>query len=413
MIFLKRHLQDKLIKAVKHFKILLLVGARQVGKSTILKTLFPDYKHIVFDPVQDIYNARKDPDLFLDNFSNKVILDEFQYTPEILPALKRKVDESSEAGQYLMIGSQNISMLKTVAESLAGRVVIFNLDTMSDYEIEAQIDSSYFLETYLENPDLLITKFKGTLSSKTNLYTRLWRGNFPGLLEIPDEFVANYFSSYVQTYIERDVRLIENIKDLGLFEKFFSLLSALTAQEINYSQLGRELGLSPSSASRWLDILKISYQWLEIPAYSGNTIKRISKKPKGYIIDTGLGAYLQRIDSAESLARQVNFGAIFETHCINLINKLSSTLSTKPMFYHWRSSNNAEVDLILELNDTLYPIEIKSKSNISKRDTSGIKAFISSYPKKNIAQALIVYAGKEIYKVEENIIAMPWNSLIS
>ena len=405
-----RHIQQKLIDISQYFKVVLVKGARQVGKSTMIKRIFPNLKCIVFDPVQDLYGARSDPDLFLDNFPPPIILDEIQYAPELLPALKRRVDGSDKKGQYFLTGSQNLSVLKDIAESLAGRVGILLLENMTLEEISNNVATNLepnWLTLYLNAPDKLHNNVF-TVSQDT-LYEQLWHGAFPGIMELKNHIIPNYYSSYLQTYVERDVRQLENIKDLNKFSRFVAICAALTAQEINYSELGREIGISPATANEWINVLNYTFQWREIWPYSGNMIKRISKKPKGYITDTGFACYLQRISSPNALAAHPLLGGLFETWVINTISKLFATLSTVPNMYHWRTNGGAEVDLILEIDGALYPIEIKCKTNVQSKDASGITSFCKTYPHLKIMPGLIVYAGKTCYQLPNNVIALPWN----
>lgn len=409
----KRHIQQKLFEISQYFKVVLVKGARQAGKSTMLKRVFPNLKCIVFDPVQDLYGARSDPDLFLDNFPPPIILDEIQYAPELLPALKRRVDGSDKKGQYFLTGSQNLSVLKDIAESLAGRVGILLLENMTLEELSNNVATNSepnWLTLYLNTPDKLHNNVF-TVSQDT-LYEQLWRGAFPGIMELKNHIIPNYYSSYLQTYVERDVRQLENIKDLNKFSRFVAICAALTAQEINYSELGREIGISPATANEWINVLKYTFQWREIWPYSGNMIKRISKKSKGYITDTGFACYLQRISSPNALAAHPLLGGLFETWVINTISKLFATLSTVPNMYHWRTNGGAEVDLILEIDGALYPIEIKCKTNVQSKDTSGITSFCKTYPHLKIMPGLIIYAGKTCYQLPNNVIALPWNAKI-
>lgn len=404
-----RLIEKKVTNITRYAKIILILGARQVGKSTLLKHLFPGLRHFLFDPVQDFYNVKQDPDLFLNNFLPPLILDEIQFAPELLPALKRHVDESEEMGQYFLTGSQNLSMMRQVSESLAGRVAILNLGTMTPGEILNQTNSHNWLHAYLENPRQFLAIEKGCLKSSYSLFELLWRGGFPGLLGRPNEWVPNYFLSYIQTYLERDIRLIDNIKDLHQFDRFLGILSALTAQEINYTHLGREIGLTAHTAKHWLDLLTYSYQWFEVWPYLGNTIKRLSHRRKGYLMDTGLACYLQRISSPEALARHPSLGAIFETFVVNLLLRNSEGLSISPQFYHWRTNGGAEVDLIMEYNHNFYPIEIKAKSVVNKHDSRGIQAFQQTFPNLTIMPGIVIYAGKESYPLTEDIWALPWD----
>jgi uncharacterized protein len=410
-VYLKRHIEDKFRTYTQNFKIVLVKGARQVGKSTLIQKCLPELKVIVFDPVQDLYGARKDPDQFLANFPSPIILDEVQYVPELIPALKRKTDLSNKKGQYIITGSQNISVIRDIAESLAGRVGILELDGMTPYELANESDKNW-LERYLISPnDFPNQAIKSLLTDKT-LFETIWTGSLPGLVEMSPEVYSGFFQSYIQTYIERDVRLFADISDLSLFSRFLALCAAYSGQEINKSQIGRDIGLSPKQATRWLEILTYSYQWCEIPAFSSNIIKRISKKSKGFFSDTGLLCHLQKISSPETLASHPLWGAIFESFCVNNIIRLAKVLNTPPSFYHWRTGAGAEVDLVLERDGKLFPIEMKSSSNLSKHDTRGIMSFRESYPKHNIQEGLIIYSGSEAYKLNEHVMAFPWNGVI-
>lgn len=414
MQYLSRFLENEILIASQYFKVILLLGARQVGKSTLLAHLFPQIKTIVFDPIQDLYNARKDPDLFLDSFPAPLILDEVQFAPELLAALKRRVDRSEKNGQYFLTGSQNFSVLKTVSESMAGRVAVFHLENLTLQEIMGKGLEESWLTAYLQNP-LSFSQGKKTASTASSdfysLVEFLYRGSFPGTLSLPTAQMARYFQSYLHTYVDRDIRIQEDIRQLAEFDRFLGLCASLTAQEINFSQLGRDIGVSPNTAHRWLDLLKASYQWIELLPFHGNTIKRLSGKKKGYFKDTGFACYLQRIDSPEALAINPKLGAMFETWVINHIIALGSATPTAPNLYHWRTAGGAQVDLILEKNGKVYPIEIKCKSNLSKADLNGLKAFRATYEHLDVMPGIIIYAGSEIFKLDEHTTALPWNLL--
>lgn len=412
MDYKTRHLESRIKEAAKYFKIVLVLGARQVGKSTLLHHVFPDAQVILFEPLQDLYNARTDPDLFLNNFPSPLILDEVQYAPELLSTLKRRVDASEKKGQYFLTGSQNLSVLKTVAESMAGRVGILNLDGFTPEEMLGLGAKKGWLPLYLDDPEALRTSVSGIYGEFSNLARFLWRGTYPGILTIPDSGIVTYFRSYLQTYVDRDVRTMENIKELADFNRFLNLVGALSAQEINASQLGREIGIVPATAQRWLDLLTYTYQWLELFPYHGNTIKRVSGKRKGHLRDTGLACYLQRIPSPESVAGHPNLGALFESWVVNYIHRQFVHLPLDPLAYHWRTHGGAEVDLILEMDGRLYPIEIKCKTFVGKQDASGIKAFRETYPHQKIMPGLIVYCGNECFTVDKDVIALPWNAIV-
>ena len=403
----QRHIEEKFTEYAKYFKVVLVTGARQVGKSTLLAQLLPGVKTFVFDPVQDHYGVRQDPDLFLENFPPPLILDEVQYVPELLSALKRKVDSRNEAGQYFLTGSQNLGLLRSVSESMAGRVGILQLEGMTIHEMSDRPDSLW-LQSFLASPERLLKEHQGLLEVPP-LSQVLWRGSLPGTIELPDSILPDYFRSYIQTYVERDIRMLEDIRELATFSRFLGLSAALTAQEINASHLGREIGIAPATGRRWLDLLTYSYQWLELFPYHGSTIKRVSGKRKGYWRDTGIACSLQRISSPDSLAISPLFGAMFETWVVNSIFRQASLLPTPPQLYHWRTSGGAEVDLVMELDGRLYPVEVKAKSILSGHDTSGLRAFRQTYEADKVGPGLVIYAGRECYRLDLDTIALPWN----
>lgn len=416
MVYKSRICEAQVKRLAEVAKIVLITGPRQVGKSSLLAHLFPSVQSFMFDSLQDIHNVKKQADLFLTQFPPPLILDEIQFAPELLPSLKRKVDLSDMKGQYLMTGSQQLSILKSVTESLAGRVGILELGVMTPYEMYGKFDNqdtpyNSWLNTYLFESHALQQKFAGLIPSSPTVFDAIWRGGMPGTIDLQQRDIRSYYFSYLQTYIERDVRTIDMVEDLYLFSKFFSLLSVLTAQEINHTQLGREIEIAPDIAKKWLNVLRYTYQWHEIWPYHGNAIKKISKKPKGFFADSGMAAYLLRATTADALVGHPFLGALFETFCFGIIRGLVSGLNITPNYYHWRTEDGAEVDLILEINGSLYPIEVKCKTNITGHDTRGLQAFRATYPDKKIMPGLIIYAGERCYWVDENTIALPWNSI--
>ena len=410
MKYLNRHLEPRLLRHAKAFKTVLVAGARQVGKSTLLEHVFPDVRKVVFDPVQDLYGARSDPDQFLDTFRTPLILDEVQYAPELLPALKRRVDGSDAAGQYFLTGSQNLAVLRDVSESLAGRVGILRLDGLTPAEQAGKADAQSWLADYLSNANELAdnTSNISILATRHSLCQHLWRGALPALVPLDDEDVPAYLSSYVQTYVERDIRRMADLSDMAHFGRFLRLCGALTGQEIFQAQFGRELGITPKTARAWLNLLVWSYQWIELPAYSGNAIKKLSSKPKGHLQDTGLACYLNGIPSPQGLLASPHFGNIFESWGVGWIHRQIQRLALAPTLYHWRTQNDAEVDVVLDYNGKLFPIEFKAATRLSKHDTRGIQAFRSTY--KNAQPGVIVYGGNTPYRISDHAIAIPWNA---
>ena len=410
MSYKPRFAQATLKEYGKWFRAILVLGSRQVGKTTLLRQAFPDLTLITFDPVQDIHGARQDPDLFLDSFPPPIILDEIQYAPELFAAIKRRIDRTQNVGQYFMTGSQNPAMLRQAAESMAGRVGILELDGFGVEELAGVGHLPPWLKVWLETGGAANPEHYRCLPEQSGgVLSALWRGGMPGLIGLPDTMVQPFLNAFLHTYVERDVRVMGDIRDMAGFGRFVALCAALTAQEVNKAQFGRELGIAPATAQKWLDTLAATYQWHEVPAFSGNAVKRLAGKGKGYMADTGLACLLQRLASVEALSASPLRGALFETWAVNGIRKQFSTLPASPGLYHWRTAGGAEVDVVLDWNGVRYPVEIKCKTQLSGHDLRGIRAFRETYGTE--VPGVIVYAGECCRKLDDITLAMPWNAV--
>jgi uncharacterized protein len=409
MNYRPRSITSYLQSLVAHFPVVVLSGARQVGKSTLLTHAFPTFSQITLDPVQDVGNARRDPELFLNNHPGPLILDEIQYAPELVPVIKRRVDQTRAPGQYVLTGSQQWAVLKTANESLAGRAVFLDLEGFSLSEISQT--SSSWLERYLSDPQAFVSAPCSRIPQLQTLYELLYRGFLPEATGMPLKLLPRYLESYLSTYIERDVRLLAEIEDRQIFGRFTQLVSALTSQEINHSELGRELGISYKTAQRWLRILRDTFQWFEIPAYHNNAIKRASGKSKGHFADSGLACSLQRISSPKALAGHPLTGALFESTVCAEIRKQMACMETPARLHHWRSYGGSEVDLLLERDGTFYPIEVKLASRPNRSDARGIQAFRNANPHLKVAQGLIVAPAEDKMQITDLDWVLPWDSV--
>lgn len=408
MKYIERSITERLRRLAEHFPVIVVTGARQVGKTTLLKHVFGEQaEYVVFDPDRDVENARSDPDLFLENHSTPLILDEIQYAPEVVSSVKRSVDADRSPGQFLLTGSQQWSVLKQISESLSGRAVILQLDGFSLSESSDVHTGDFWLESYLSDPEKFLTSGRDTFHTPFKLYEHIFRGSLPETRSLPLEVIRDFHNSYILTYIERDVRLQAQISDYQLFGRFFRLVGAYSAQEINYSELGRELGLSNKTASRWIDILKATFQWFEVPAYAANAVKRISLKPKGYLSDTGLICTGQYISSPAAISAHPLQGAVFETFAVTEILKQIHAMPSPPSYYHWRMHSGAEIDLLLERDGSFFPVEVKSNTNVSRKDTRGISSFRKNYSMLDIKSGIVIYPGEKMYQLNDNDFAVP------
>src|SRR3989338_5825043 len=238
MKYVPRAQEKQLKELFKTFPVVVVTGARQVGKSTLLTHLFQDLPHVLFDPTVDVENVRADPDLFLRNRKTPLILDEIQYAPELVSAIKRTLEKDRRPGQYLMTGSQQWEVMKHLSESLAGRAVFLDLEGFSLAEIAETIPEKAWLERWLEDPETFIRSSQERLAPQRPVFEQLWRGSLPEAQSLELNYLPDFFMSYMRTYLERDLRLMAEVQDLELFSRFIRLVGALTAQEINSSQLG-------------------------------------------------------------------------------------------------------------------------------------------------------------------------------
>ncbi len=415
-MYLKRLLEERLDRAAGMFPIVVLGGARQAGKSTLLAHLFGSRAPAtVFDPVTDVGQARADPDLFLRLTPPPLILDEVQYALELLPALKRAVDRRrGEKGLYFLTGSQQLTVLAGVQESLAGRAYLADLWPMTRGELAGAGGGGLLDWLYAEpapaSGAALLERMRAAGPPplpRGNLLERLLLGGYPGLLELPPDAAPEWQASYLRTYVERDVRVLRDVGQPHDFSRFVRLVAALGAQEVNFSQLGREIGVSPRTARAWLDVLAASFQVILLDAYSGNAVKRLSSRPKVHLADSGLGCHLLGISSPAGLSAHPRLGAIFESHVVSELLKQAGALNPPPRAWHWRAASGAEVDLLLERDGRVIPAEIRFSSRPSRRDTSGLRAFVDTYPRLRPAPRLIIHGGIELFLVDEETLAVP------
>jgi hypothetical protein len=409
-MFRPRLATSRLQRLLDQFPAVVVAGARQVGKSTLLQHFFAGRAEFVtFDPIADVENARAEPELFFDSHRTPLVLDEIQYAPEIVPALKRRIDRDRRPGQYVLTGSQQWEVLRALSESLAGRVVFLELEGFCLAELAGAVEGESWLARWLADPAAFLASQHPRLEPGRPLYERLWRGFLPEADALALDVLPEFHSAYERTYIERDARLIGGVSDWQQFGRFFRLSAALTAQEVNHAQLGRDIGISPQTSRRWLEMLRATYQWYEVPAWSGNSVKRVSGKPKGYLADSGLVCSALRISSPQALAGHPAFGAVFETAVTGEIRRLVSVLPSKPVLHHWRSHGGAEVDLLLERDGLLYPLEIKAGARPARRDARGIEALRASHPKLRIAPGIVLAPTSETVRLSEDDVALPWD----
>lgn len=367
MDYIKRTLEDFILRASEQFPVILVMGPRQVGKTTFLQHLSQkERKYITLDDPLLATGAREEPKLFLERYKDPVLIDEIQYAPQLLPYIKMRVDKEKKPGQFWLTGSQQFHMMKGVKETLAGRMGILNLLGLSQWEYNRKAEKgkpflptlSHLTEREKEHQPL----------SLDQLYERIWRGSFPAVALNKNANVDLYYSSYVQTYLQRDVRDLANIGNMTDFLKFLKACAARTAQILNFSSLAKDVGISPNTAKNWLSILEASGIIYLLESYSSNVTKRVIKAPKLYFLDTGLACYLTQWPTSKALEEGLMSGAMFETFVVSEIVKSYWHTAKRAPIYYYRDSDLKEIDLLIESGQTLHPVEIKKTGAPNKND---------------------------------------------
>lgn len=368
-MYIRRLLEKHLLNLEQQFSILLLTGPRQVGKTTLLQHISSNKRHYVTldDPALALL-AKEEPQLFLQRFSPPLILDEIQYAPELFRYLKMVVDQRQQAGDYWLTGSQQFHLMKGISESLAGRVGLLKILGLSLKEIQG----IEIPEPFIPDPSQLRIRSKHSpqLDLKT-IYKIIWRGAFPKLQD-PSIDRDLFYSSYIQTYLERDVRALANVGDTHQFLKFLRACAARTASLLNMSELARDIGISTTTAKNWLSILEASGIIYLLEPFHTNLTKRLIKAPKLHFLDTGLCAYLTGWSSPETLEAGAMSGAIFESFVFSEILKSYWHNAKQATVYYYRDKDMKEIDLLIIRDDIIYPIEIKKTANPTK---SMVKSF--------------------------------------
>jgi predicted AAA+ superfamily ATPase len=380
---INRDAQIKLIELSKSFKAIAVIGPRQAGKTTLVKTTFPNKPYYSLENLDTRNFAIEDPRGFLASMPNGAILDEVQRVPHLFSYLQEILDNSSEKGQFILTGSNNFLLQETISQSLAGRVAYLNLLPFTANELKS-----------------------GNLLPQTDEEI-LFNGFYPPIYDQninPTDWMPNY----IKTYIERDVRQIKNITDLLVFEKFMRVLAGRTGQELNLSAICNEVDVNLKTIQSWIGILENSFIIYLLKPYHQNYNKTIVKRPKIYFYDTGLVCSFLRISNASQLENHPLKGAIFETMVvIELIKKFTNKGITAPLFY-WRDKTGHEIDVIIEKNEKLIPIEIKSGKTINTDFFKHLKYWNNLSKNDN---ALIIYSGNQEQERSDGTMITNWRNI--
>ncbi|MCR5781493.1 MAG: ATP-binding protein [Clostridia bacterium] len=367
MNYIHRELERKFLKMDSHFKAVLVTGARQVGKTTMLRHLAEgtDRTYVTLDNNAARRLAKSDPVLFFQTYKPPILIDEIQKAPELFEQIKIMCDESDERGRFWITGSQQYKMMKNVRESLAGRIGILTLYSLSqrekagivlENELDFSLDALLERQTHFGKNDII------------EVFGHIWTGGFPDILNVDSELRNDFFDSYIESYLMRDAAEAGGVSDSVRFSAFLSACAALTAQQVNYATLAEAADISEPTAKRWLDVLQgLGIIYLLKP-YANNELKRLVKSPKLYFCDTALCAYLSMWLTPDTLRQGAASGHYYENYVVMELVKNYAYSGNKVNISYYRDNRANEIDVFIEENDMIHPLEIKKSANPNTRE---------------------------------------------
>ena len=361
MLYITRSLEKVVLQVTKEYPVVLISGPRQVGKTTMLKKLMEgtDRNYVTLDDLQERALAKNDPEMFLQLHKPPILIDEVQYAPELFSMIKLIVDKEHRKGDFWLTGSQIFDLMKGVQESLAGRVAVLSLSSLSQTEIYGGEDRPFQIE--IEH--LMKRKEGRTRADLQEIFRRIFQGSMPAIVSNEVSNNSIFYGSYLSTYIERDVRNLFDAIDSLKFLRFLTAVAARCSQMLNVNEIARDADINLKQAKDWMEILETLGIIFYLHPFSNNMLKRLVKTPKYYFYDTGLVAYLTKWSSPETLENGAMNGAILENYVVSEIRKSYLNSGKAPFMYYYRDKDAREIDIILEQNGELNPIEIKKSAN--------------------------------------------------
>lgn len=406
-MYFNRAISQFVEKTAHDFKAILVTGARQVGKSTMLKEIYPKRRYITFDDPLILEQAKTEPGLFFRNNRVPLVLDEVQYIQELFPYIKMECDNKKEKDLFGLTGSQSFQLMKNVSESLAGRVAIFELAGLSMREIR----NDSFNKPFVPTEEYVAQRENEKLHYDRDIWYYIHRGSYPALYESEGMDWQTFYASYVQTYISRDINDLLKIKDNIKFIRFLTVLAARTGQMLNYAKLAEHADITLSTAKEWTSVLEASGIVYILQPYANSALTRAIKTPKIYFRDTGLACYLTKHRTAELASNGALAGALFETFVISEVLKSFSNAGMDyrmyVSYYRGKDKNReAEIDLIIEDEDTIYPVEIKMSAN-PRLDMTSAFDILDKVKGKKRGQGTVLCMYENPLWLNERNIALP------
>lgn len=399
----KRKAEETIKNISETFRVLLVTGPRQVGKTTLLKGFLPEnMSYVTLDDKVLREQAQNDPKLFLEEHPWPLLIDEAQYAPELFPYIKIKVDNEKMRGMYWLTGSQQFKLMKNVTESLAGRVGIVKLNSFTYSEICGKSESGPF------NPDDIK---QASHINVNELFETIFKGGMPELYDIEGMSKDSFFESYVETYLSRDIKELLDIKDVGLFKRFMVAVASRNGEQLNYSAISSELGINDKTVRAWLDVLVSSGIVYLLEPYMSSKLKRITHMPKIVFMDTGLCSYLAGWESARDLQLSSVSGHYLETYIVSEIVKSYNAKGKTPNISYYRDKDKNEIDLVFYKNNKLYPFEIKKTAMPNASMIKNFKMLENSG--KEIGSGGVICLYEELIHLDEKNYIVPVSSVIN